>query len=135
VLLVNPQRQEARRRERTISSQPFGAMLCRRSALAHRLAKGNHLLYDVASRGLIPQSFCRDHENWLSVTSKETENIMNRTFNILTRTESTVTAVCASLLSVVTVGAVMALFATATHEVAVDRVVLEPVVITATKSA
>jgi hypothetical protein len=63
---------------------------------------------------------------------------MNRTFNILTRTESAATAVCASLLSVLTVGAVAALFATATPGVAtegLDRVVLEPVVITAPKAA
>jgi hypothetical protein len=60
---------------------------------------------------------------------------MERTFNILTRTESAVTAVCASLLSVVTVGAVIALFATSSPVETVDRVVLEPVVITATKSA
>ncbi len=59
---------------------------------------------------------------------------MNRTFNILTRTESVATAVCASLLSVVTVGAVAALFATATPTETVDRVVLEPIVITAPKS-
>jgi hypothetical protein len=69
--------------------------------------------------------------------TKNWTNIMNRTFNILTRTESAVTAVCASLLSVVTVGAVMALFATAgsgaTTE-SVDRVVLERVVVTASKS-
>jgi hypothetical protein len=43
--------------------------------------------------------------------------------------------VCASLLSVVTVGAVIALFATSAPVESVDRVVLEPVVITATKSA
>jgi hypothetical protein len=69
---------------------------------------------------------------------KELDNLMNRTFNILTRTESAVTAVCASLLSVVTVGAVMALFATAESGAStesVDRVVLERVVITASKSA
>jgi hypothetical protein len=68
---------------------------------------------------------------------KELDNLMNRTFNILTRTESAVTAVCASLLSVVTVGAVMALFATSGSGAAtesIDRVVLEPVVITAPKS-
>jgi hypothetical protein len=59
---------------------------------------------------------------------------MNRTFNILTRTESAVMAVCASLLSVITVGAVLSLFVTATPAVTVDRVVLEPVVITAPKS-
>jgi hypothetical protein len=59
---------------------------------------------------------------------------MNRTFNILTRTESAATAVCASLLSVITVGAVISLFATATPTATVDRVVLEPVVITAPKS-
>jgi hypothetical protein len=58
---------------------------------------------------------------------------MNRTFNILTRTESAATAVCASLLSVVTVGAVLALFAVTTPTETVDRVVLEPVVITAPK--
>jgi hypothetical protein len=69
---------------------------------------------------------------------KELDNLMNRTFNILTRTESAVTAVCASLLSVVTVGAVMALFATAGTGASiesVDRVVLERVVVTASKSA
>ena len=38
---------------------------------------------------------------------------MNRTFNSLSRTETAVTAVFASVLSVVTVGAVAALFATA----------------------
>jgi hypothetical protein len=59
---------------------------------------------------------------------------MNRTFNILTRTESAATAVCASLFSLVTVGAVIALFAAATPTESVDRVVLEPVVITAPKS-
>ncbi len=67
--------------------------------------------------------------------TKELDNTMNRTFNILTRTESAATAVCASLFSVVTVGAVLALFATATPTESVDRVVLEPVVITASKSA
>jgi VIT1/CCC1 family predicted Fe2+/Mn2+ transporter len=59
---------------------------------------------------------------------------MNRTFSILTRTESAVTAVCASLLSVVTVGAVMALFATAKPTESVDRAVLERVVVIAAKS-
>jgi hypothetical protein len=59
---------------------------------------------------------------------------MNRTFNILTRTESAVTAVCASLLSVATVGAVLAIFATAAPVETVDRVVLETVVISAPKS-
>ncbi len=59
---------------------------------------------------------------------------MNRTFNILTRSESAATAVCASLLSVVTVGAVLALFATATLTESVDRVVLEPIVVSAPKS-
>jgi hypothetical protein len=59
---------------------------------------------------------------------------MNRTFNILTRTESAVTAVCASALSLVTVGAVIGLFATATPNDVSDRVVLEPIVITAPKS-
>lgn len=60
---------------------------------------------------------------------------MNRTYNPLTRTESAVTAVCASLLSVVTVGAVLSLFATAKPTETIDRVVLEPVVITASKTA
>jgi VIT1/CCC1 family predicted Fe2+/Mn2+ transporter len=59
---------------------------------------------------------------------------MNRTYNPLTRTESAVTAVCASLLSVVTVGAVLGLFATAKPADMIDRVVLEPVVITASKT-
>lgn len=60
---------------------------------------------------------------------------MNRTYNPLTRTESAVTAVCASLLSAITVGAVLSLFATAKPVETIDRVVLEPVVITASKSA
>lgn len=60
---------------------------------------------------------------------------MNRTFNILSRTESALVAVSASLFSVVTVGAVMALFVTATPDVAAhDHIVLERVVITASKS-
>jgi hypothetical protein len=60
---------------------------------------------------------------------------MNRTFNILTRTESAVTAVCASVLSIATVGAVVSLFATVAPTETVDRVVLDPIVITASKSA
>lgn len=60
---------------------------------------------------------------------------MNRTFSILSRTESAATAACASLLSVATVGAVLALFATATPNESIDRVVLEPVVISAAKNA
>jgi VIT1/CCC1 family predicted Fe2+/Mn2+ transporter len=59
---------------------------------------------------------------------------MNRTFNVLTRTESAVTAACASVLSLVTVGAVIGLFATVSPTETADRVVLEPIVITATKS-
>lgn len=59
---------------------------------------------------------------------------MNRTYNPLTRTESAVTAVCASLLSVITVGAVLSLFATAKPAETIDRVVLEPIVITASKA-
>jgi hypothetical protein len=43
--------------------------------------------------------------------------------------------VCASLLSVVTVGAVMALFVTTMPTDSLDRVVLEPVVVSAAKSA
>jgi DNA-binding transcriptional regulator YbjK len=66
---------------------------------------------------------------------KELDNIMNRTFNILTRTESAATATCASLLSVATVAAVLALFTTATPTDTIERVVLEPVVITASKTA
>ena len=38
---------------------------------------------------------------------------MNRTFNSLTRTETAVSAAFASVLSVITVGAVAALFSTA----------------------
>jgi hypothetical protein len=66
--------------------------------------------------------------------TKELDNPMNRTFNILTRTELAATAVCASLLSVVTMGAVLGLFATASPSVTVDRFVLETVVISAPKS-
>ncbi len=61
---------------------------------------------------------------------------MNRTYTTLSRTESAVTAIGASLLSIVTVGAVIALFTTATPaEVApLERFVLETVVITAAKT-
>jgi hypothetical protein len=64
---------------------------------------------------------------------------MNRTYNILSRTETVLVAMGASLFSVVTVGAVLAMFATstvtATPDVAAyDRIVLEKVVITAPKS-
>jgi hypothetical protein len=67
--------------------------------------------------------------------NKPKEIIMNRTFNLLSRTESVLVAMGASLFSVVTVGAVMALFATATPDAAThDHIVLEKVVITASKS-
>ena len=63
---------------------------------------------------------------------------MNRTFNNLSRTETAVTAVFASVLSVVTVGAVAALFATATPTEAIDtnvaHVTFEKVTITGSKS-
>lgn len=63
---------------------------------------------------------------------------MNRTFNILSRTESAATAVFASVLSVVTVGAVAALFATAapteTFDTTVAHVTFEKVTITGSKS-
>jgi hypothetical protein len=60
---------------------------------------------------------------------------MNRTYNILSRTESAAVAVGASLFSIVTVGAVVALFATAAPaEISsLDRIVLDTVVITAAK--
>ena len=63
---------------------------------------------------------------------------MNRTFNILSRTETAVAAVFASVLSVVTVGAVAALFATATPVESVNTTValvtFEKVTITGSKS-
>ncbi len=63
---------------------------------------------------------------------------MNRTFNILSRTETAVAAVFASVLSVVTVGAVAALFATATPtevpSTNVAHVTFEKVTITGSKS-
>ena len=63
---------------------------------------------------------------------------MNRTFNILSRTETAVTAVFASLLSVVTIGAVAALFSTATPVESLPTnvavITLEKVVITGSKS-
>jgi hypothetical protein len=60
---------------------------------------------------------------------------MNRTYSILSRTESAAVAVGASLFSVITVGAVVALFATAAPaEISpLDRIVLDTVVITAAK--
>jgi hypothetical protein len=67
------------------------------------------------------------------------EIVMNRTYTMLSRTESILVAAGASFFSVVTVGAVIALFATSTISAAPDmashdRIVLEKVVITALKS-
>jgi hypothetical protein len=60
---------------------------------------------------------------------------MNRSFNILSRSESAATAVSASLLSVVTIGAVMALFSTATPDaVSPALIAFDTVVITASKN-
>ena len=63
---------------------------------------------------------------------------MNRTFNILSRTESAVTAVFASVLSVITIGAVAALFSTATPTESLPTnvavITLEKVIITGSKS-
>lgn len=63
---------------------------------------------------------------------------MNRTFKVLSRTETAVTAVFASALSAVTVGAVAALFATAapTEDTLtnVAQVTFEKVTITGSKS-
>ena len=63
---------------------------------------------------------------------------MNRTFNILSRTETAATAVFASVLSVITVSAVAALFATAIPSEApntnVAQVTFEKVTITGPKS-
>ena len=63
---------------------------------------------------------------------------MNRTFNILSRAETAVIAVFASVLSVVTVGAVAALFATATPvesaNTTVAHVTFEKVTISGSKS-
>lgn len=58
-----------------------------------------------------------------------------KSFQILSRTESAMSAAAASVLSVVTVGAVMALFATAAPDTAsLDRVVLDTLVISAPKA-
>ena len=60
---------------------------------------------------------------------------MSRTFQILSRTESDATAVGASLLSVITVGAVLAMFASVTPDVSTTQpIVLERVTITALRS-
>ena len=60
---------------------------------------------------------------------------MSRTFQILSRTESAATAMGASLLSAITVGAVLALFASATSDVPTTQpIVLERVTIIALRS-
>ena len=60
---------------------------------------------------------------------------MSRTFQILSRTESAATAVGASLLSVITVGAVLAMFASVAPDVSTTQpIVLERVTITALRS-
>ena len=60
---------------------------------------------------------------------------MSRTFQILSRTESAATAVGASLLSVITVGAVLAMFASVTpDESTTQPIVLERVTIVAARS-
>jgi hypothetical protein len=61
---------------------------------------------------------------------------MSRTFHILSRTESAATAMGASLLSVITVVAVLALFAAVTPDVSSTQpIMLERVTITALRSA
>ena len=60
---------------------------------------------------------------------------MSRTFSILSRTESTMSAVAASVLSAVTVGVVLASFASVAPSPAPANVyVMERVVITAARS-
>ena len=63
---------------------------------------------------------------------------MSRTFNILSRTETAVTAVFASVVSVLSIGAVAALFATATptevRNTNVAQVTFEKVTITGSKA-
>jgi hypothetical protein len=60
---------------------------------------------------------------------------MDRTFTLLSRTYAAATTVFAGVLSALTVGAVVALFATAMPSETVARVVMEPIVITAHKLA
>jgi hypothetical protein len=63
------------------------------------------------------------------------EHTMSGTFQILSRTESAVTAAGASLLSVITLGAVLAMFASVAPDVSTTQpIVLELVTITAAKS-
>ena len=60
---------------------------------------------------------------------------MSRTFQILSRTESAATAAGASLLSVITVGALLAMFASVTPDVSTTQlIVLERVTIIALRS-
>ncbi len=60
---------------------------------------------------------------------------MSRTFQILSRTESAVTAAGASLLSVITVGAVLAMFGSVTPDVSTTQpIVLERVTIVGVKA-
>ncbi len=60
----------------------------------------------------------------------------NRTFRSATAFQSAMTAISASVLSVVTVGAVLALFATATPDAApATHVVLEKITLVASKKS
>ena len=60
---------------------------------------------------------------------------MSRTFQILSRTESAATAVGASVLSVITLGAVLAMFASVTTDASTTQpIVLERVTIIALRS-
>jgi hypothetical protein len=61
---------------------------------------------------------------------------MNATFSILSRTETAITAACASAALIATVCAVLALFASAAPDVSrPNHTVFETVVITAARSA
>jgi hypothetical protein len=61
-------------------------------------------------------------------------NIMNHYFNLLSRTESAATAVCASLLSVFTVGAVIMLFSSAIPDAVSSELVAFDVAVVTTSN-
>jgi hypothetical protein len=61
---------------------------------------------------------------------------MNATFSILTRTESTMAAVCATALSIVSLGAVLVLFASVAPDATpINHAVFDTVVITSSRLA
>jgi hypothetical protein len=98
---------------------------------AHEICNPSHPI----SNGCVQQlQFVLSQQR--DATSNPLEPPMNATLSILTRTESTMAAACATALSIVSLGAVLALFGSVTPDATpINHTVFDTVVITASRSA